>query len=120
MAVVTINDFIELETIILGEQEPIETSHYTGVSDFFESHLIDSIKDGFYSIKTGDKITIKPSSWAVNFRQEKKLPESHDYDKKYEVVNINIEYHDKNKLYTQAEKSVIWPIVKVIITFREL
>jgi hypothetical protein len=98
-----INDFINIETQI--NNECYETSVYTGVEDFFFSHLKESdiskiIKletTSVFEIKPNDLIKLNPSIWAINFSKEKKIPmKMEDYEKTYKVNDINIRFYSKN------------------------
>ncbi|CAA0259815.1 hypothetical protein [Tenacibaculum maritimum] len=98
-----INDFINIETII--NNECYETSVYTGVNDFFFSHLketdisekikLDTIS--VFEIKPNDLLKLNPSVWALQFSKEKGLPmKMEDYQKKYIVKDIIIRFYSKN------------------------
>lgn len=101
-----INDFLTIETKIDNYSDSWETSEYTTVQDFFETHLKESINndDGLkesgidvYKIKTGDIITLKPSKWAVQFSKEHNL-EAHteEYNYPYRIKNIELKMFSRN------------------------
>lgn len=98
-----INDFINIETIL--NNECYETSVYTGVEDFFYSHLKETDvsekvkldKINVYELKTGDLLKLNPSIWTIKFCEKNNLPfKKEDYETVYKVEDFKITFYSKN------------------------
>jgi hypothetical protein len=114
---VNINNFIEFSTRIYSRKEVLETSSYTTVQDFFETHLSDILKGkqkelvlNTYKLKIGDRIKIHPSLWTINFCTEKSQKLGTEYEFIYIVSDIEIEYFDVNP-NSESES----PLLKITI-----
>lgn len=99
---VAIDDFIMIETVI-GDNV-LETSLYSGVEDFFGSHLSETNANRIqqlsttdvYCLKIGDTIKVFPTTWATEFTEEKKLPSNDSYDFAYKIIDVIVEFYSKN------------------------
>lgn len=97
-----IDDFIEIETYI--NNGTFETSHYTGIKEFFSEHLNSSNIDekikiegiNFFRVEVGDRVAISPSSWTMRFREKHNLEEDYSDYKEYTIENIRVEYSTKD------------------------
>ena len=114
----SINDFIEIETN--HGNGAIETSQYTGVEDFFYSHIEDTnINDKIklhgidvYRLQVGDTIKLSPSKWAIEFSKEKGLDRGDEYEYTYMIKNIVIDFYSSNPK-SDSELPMIW--IKLIL-----
>ncbi len=101
-----IDDFITIETKFKSNSNnSFETSEYTGVQDFFETHFSESYstdeglklyKIDVYKIKIGDIIKLHPSKWAIESSEKHNLQQTDTYDFNYEVIDMEISLYSRN------------------------
>ena len=101
-----INDFVTILTKFDNSAEGFETSEYTGVQDFFETHLSDSVNNEddleqygimTYKLKVGDTVKLKPSKWAIGFAKEHKvIDDNKEYEYNYVVKDIELKMYSRN------------------------
>jgi|JI10StandDraft_1071094.scaffolds.fasta_scaffold2460565_1 hypothetical protein len=98
-----IDDFIMIETIL--NKDCYETSLYTGISDFFFSHLkekdisekINIQPINVFELKQNDRLKLNPSKWTLDFIEKHKLEKDfNEYNKIYLVKDIVIRYYSSN------------------------